>query len=686
MLCHRHHPKFVRLQGMDPLAAAAKIADCQDDNADNAMCPLCKIVWNDDDTTRCTGVIGAAQPAQTHGSSSFAPTNSIFQYGNKQYAEGLQATDNSPCVKAGSLGFYDSGGGCVTGSGPGGAANNNSKKAQTTPLVVNVWDLSSTSPLQALHKIWGDAIIQDGKDVHNFTNNGVSKENVYVSASEETVMVGSKPVKQKVLCLEAHGDHYTGDVQGMWKKAGTSVGGWPACPTYEQDFTASGAPTPAGGQANRRVGGVACTRQQYGPGVYNALCYIPKTSDQKTDGRGYVFAAWTFHAEEIYEAGIASNEHQYRSYSDYPCYGECDGGYIGVGGKCPNPGAKGKFGGTGAANCGLDVYGDSIQDTFSSVTHEIDIEIPTNAPGLDWKKDMGWNTMNCNTWVADNANYDKDTGSYYMQATAKRNTGTFISAQPESSANKDYHWYTIHWYVDPTGDHTKNFVAFYFDAPFDPSGTAIDPTQTPLPTKPIKSPVYSTQRFVPTRPGRYNIGGWFGWWGYGAHDSLTPDFDTAIVRLAHLSIIPQQGLIPANFPQNYDQTNLECDFVDFSSTPPTGGGSSTPGGGGSSTPGGGSGPVNCVVSDWNPCSVECGEGTQSRAVTTPSSDGGKACEPLSQTCNDSPCQSDKQPTSPLATIGFIILAVLVVVGGIITYKKYTSVPTPVPVPPPLPIE
>ena len=652
MLCHRHHPNSVRLQGMDPLAAAAKYADCQDDKLEYAMCPQCKYVWDDPDTTRCTGVVGAAQPAQ--GVTSFDPTNSIFQYGNKQYAQGLQATDNSPCGSAGSLGFYDKNGGCVTGSGPGGAANNNSKKAQTTPLVVNDWGLSSASPLQALHKIWGDAIVQGGKDVHNFTNNGVSKENVYVSASKETVMVGSKQVKQKVLCLEAHGDHYTGDVQGMWKKGGTSVQGWPACPTYEQDFTASGAPTPAGGQANRRVGGVACTRQQYGPGVYNALCYIPKTSDANTDGRGYVFAAWTFHAEEIYEGGVASNGDQYRSYSKYPCYGECDGGYIGVGGKCPNPGAEGKFGGTGAANCGVDVNKDAIHDTFSSITHEIDIEIPTNAPGLDWKKDMGWNTMNCNTWVADNANYDEDTGSYYMQATARRKTETFISTQPESSSNKDYHWYTIHWYVDPNGDYTKNFVAFYFDAPFDPSGTAKDPTGTLIPRKPSQPPIYSTRRFVPTRPGRYNIGAWFGWWGYGAHDGLKPNFDTAIVRLAHLSIIPQQGLTPADFPQNYDQTNLECDFVDFSSTPPTGGGSDPP----DPTTG-----VDCAVSGWGPCSETCGGGTHSRTVTTPASGGGAACPALSQACNTSACD-DEQAMPPWA-IGLIIAWAVMIVGGII---------------------
>ena len=136
MLCPRHHPNFVRLQGemnpLDPLAAA----DCQDDNPAYAMCPQCKDVW-DDTTTRCTGVVGAAQ--QTQGVTSFEPTNSIFKYGNSKYAEGLQATDKSPCGTAASLGFYDKNGGCVTGSGPGGAVNNNSKKAGNNTYYIPWW-------------------------------------------------------------------------------------------------------------------------------------------------------------------------------------------------------------------------------------------------------------------------------------------------------------------------------------------------------------------------------------------------------------------------------------------------------------------------------------------------------------------------------------------------------------------
>lgn len=73
----------------------------------------------------------------------------------------------------------------------------------------------------------------------------------------------------------------------------------PVCPdalrvykTYDEDIKKRiGAP---------RVGGVVITSKTYGPGVYNALCYIPKTADKEKDGRGYVFAMWPFHYSEFY--------------------------------------------------------------------------------------------------------------------------------------------------------------------------------------------------------------------------------------------------------------------------------------------------------------------------------------------------------------------------------------------------
>ena len=61
---------------------------------------------------------------------------------------------------------------------------------------------------------------------------------------------------------------------------------------------------------------------------------------------------------------------------------------------------------------------------------------------------------------------------------------------------------------------------------------------TKLPQKPSKDPIHATKRFVPTRAGRLNFGPWMAWWGYGAKDGFTPNFDTVKVKMAHLSIIP----------------------------------------------------------------------------------------------------------------------------------------------------
>lgn len=47
--------------------------------------------------------------------------------------------------------------------------------------------------------------------------------------------------------------------------------------------------------------------------------------------------------------------------------------------------------------------------------------------------------------------------------------------------------------------------------------------------------------------------------------------------------------------------------------------------------------TDCQVSDWGSCSKECGGGTQTRTVVTPSSGKGKTCPELSQSCNTQPC-------------------------------------------------
>lgn len=540
---------------------------------------MCNVCTSSNPTFPCVGVIGAANQAQTGQAVLPAPTDPIWTYGNKNIVPYLWSASTDPtrqCASAtNDLGLYDSFGACIPAYGL-----NSANQTQRAPLLVNYQTLqnllnnanSSTVqnfPLQALHKVWGD---EDGKN-----NHGVNYKNVYVPQSQEKVSfkVGTATYSnlQAVMVLEAHGDKYSGTVPGLKSagkdnancfsatnqsfytgdvktcKPGDSV--MPQCKKWQEiDASVAG--------YNQRVGGVACTRGQYGPGVYNLLCYVPKTEDVTTDGRGYVFAIWPFHYEEAYKGGVQKVDN-----TKAPCFNECEGGAP-DNKECPT-------------TCGSD------GDLFTIHNHEIDVEIPCNSPQLDWKTQMTWDTMNCNTWLNDINNYDSPTGAYYSQVAVKNPNGIFISTEPESSTEKDYHWYTLDWYVDPSGDLSKNYVALYFDDPFDPSGsTTVTSFSDKLPTAPFGKPVFKTNRFVPTRSGRLNFGPWLGWWGFNGHNNGTPQFDTIKVRLAQLSITPYANLwdstgkyLLPEFPQNYDQPGASCDFKDLLPPPPSPNGPTT---------------------------------------------------------------------------------------------------------------
>ena len=168
--------------------------------------------------------------------------------------------------------------------------------------------------------------------------------------------------------------------------------------------------------------------------------------------------------------------------------------------------------------------------------------------------------MNVNTWLNDIGNYDADTGAYYTQVSVTR-PQSFISSEPESATVKDYHWYTIDWHVE--NDHPENnYVAFYVDDPFDPTGKAkVDGHSLPL--QPANAPIHKTHKFVPTRFGRLNIGPWMGWWGSGMGRGGSPDFDTAKVRTAFVSITVENQTAGFDFPQTFDQKDKVCDFKDM---------------------------------------------------------------------------------------------------------------------------
>ena len=554
-----------------------KYYDCSTTTNTTYMCPVC-----DPNTTQqaCTGVVGAAQTEQVNNVNITDNANPVWQYGNNTLIPGLRKYDNGNCLGPSGLGISDAYGNCINST----IGLNNTKLTRKTNLVVGAdedstpngsFDRFSTGTsfeLQCLHKVWGD-----GKTGPLAYNRGVNGKNVYVGGSPEninyTLKGNSVSKKQRVLYMEAHGDNYTGNVAGLIKSgiknsvlqcldstnkayAGTTFKAKNACNDGDNPLfgcIAWDELKPADDENwNKRVGGCSATKDNFGPGVYNLLCYVPKTEDTTTDGRGYVFAIWPFHYEEIYK----SDANQFRDNTKFPCYNQCD-----------NPANKNP---KCQSDCDTAAF-----DLFSSINHEIDIEIPCNSPqfGDNWKEKMTWSTMNCNTWNNDINNYDADTGAYYTQVAVQNPTGIFISTKPESSNSKDYHWYTINWYVD-SSDYTNNYVEFYFDDPFDPYGTTTV-NGTKLPLKPTNKPLHRTQRFVPTRGGRLNFGPWMAWWGYNAQKGGKPNFDTAKVRLAHLSIIPYQTAqnwdannhYYSDSPQSFDQLYTNCDFRELFSLP-----------------------------------------------------------------------------------------------------------------------
>ena len=480
---------------------------------------------------KCAGVRGFNSP--TSGLSKDQDYYSNFGTINAK----LRQYDQYPClvtnglvtnglVTNGQLATINATGFCLTD-----VPNDPIHSGNTNGLILNDFSgyNSTTFPLQALHKVWGDGGDEKGGDEKY--NHGVNKHNVYISRKSETVTYNlsgvAKTVSKHILITEVHGNNYTsagtnpnGFVEGVKKNGILSNG----CPNWEESNVTD---------ESHRVGGIAVTREQFGPGVYNVLAYVPKTENVNNDGRGYVYAIWTFHYEEMYKgAETPTPPVQYRNAS-IPCYntGETDPGNS----TCP-------------------------QDGFSSINHEIDFEIPCNSPAFEWEKNMTWNSMNFNTWLNDIQNYEENSGAYYQQVSVTRDE-SFISSKPESSNEKDYIWYTMDWHVNNTHP-DENYVAFYINDPFDPTGKAeVDGVK--LPASPSAPSIHVTKKFIPTRFGRLNFGPWMAWWGHNKNRDDGAHFDTVKVRTAFISIT-NTGAGFNGFPQNYDQKGTVCDFRDLS--------------------------------------------------------------------------------------------------------------------------
>ena len=656
------------------------------------MCAPCTSTWSGSEP--CTGVIGGANTKQVPSGTPPGSKDPFWKYGNHTYNQVFQEKDKLPGCWVDSskktMGEWDCTGLCVKKPNP--------RKMQTTALQVDgetfekvpnsytasqEYCSSPDFPLQTLHKIWGD-----GGDKQ--FNQGVNSRNVYVTGSKETISYtdpqnpsAAKNLLQRVVALEAHGVNYDGDVPGL-KRSGHAPkckpGSSPSCPAHVSL------------ENGKKVGAIACTRNQYGPGVYNALVYLPKTTDSEKDGRGYVFAMWTFHYEEHYlPSGSQPPTSQYidpgTAQPGTPCVNQCDikcgdrewmkkgegKGWCDASCKaavnriCDSPPACPEPGKDGICDWGGNT------DTFTAVNGEIDLEIPCNSPQLDWKKDMTLDTMNCNTWLNDIDNYDtkgagsmkENTGAFYTQVAVKNKNASFFSKAKEEDKVKDYHWFTIDWHVE-NDTPTNNYVAFYYDSPFDPTG-ATSFNGIKLPKTPKKSPIHRTQRYVPTRAGRLNIGPWFGWWGYGAGQNQNqnqPEFDVATVRLAHLSIVPQQPPGGFDFPQTYDQPSSSCDFVDMYSRGPTPG----------------QGPIipdTCATDEHR-----CPNGTCSKAPC-----GGGNCPSGQVLCLDNKCRTPpcggKTPPSPHSPHGnsswWILFVILGLVGAailVVVWRRKAHSATP----------
>lgn len=130
---------------------------------------------------------------------------------------------------------------------------------------------------------------------------------------------------------------------------------------------------------------------------------------------------------------------------------------------------------------------------FQDVNHEIDIELPSNAPQLTQQPDgsnqqqrcgsIRNNTMNCNTYRITNG---AGTGSYVNLLAVKGEDGNPADKRNWFYGDGKYHKYTIEWH---TGDPSKSqpaVVHWYVDDDY----------------------ICSSDAFVPTAASRLWIGAW----------------------------------------------------------------------------------------------------------------------------------------------------------------------------------
>lgn len=308
-----------------------------------------------------------------------------------------------------------------------------------------------------------------------------------------------------------------------------------------------------------RTGAAVATKTMFGPGRFSIVArarptdwagpssippspVIPTGGD--ANGRGYVFAAWTFAYLEAYAyddggtllpppSGLQESNLQWLATPQ-------TSGSVGISYPAGNAACV-------LTGSGLLRQGDADDGYFFNFNQEIDIEIPSNAPGLTrdangalnptkWATYAGLNTMNLVPWMSD-INVYEGTTPLYSQLTAARTDGSTWF-----STDGLYHTYEIEWL--PSSDPASAQINYYFDG-----------------TK-----VLSTRRFTPRGAMRLVVGPWMSWWASGGN---VPAFAFSAVDIAEIRYAPAQSVVAtawSSMPQTYDQSlgsagTIQCGFV-----------------------------------------------------------------------------------------------------------------------------
>ena len=242
---------------------------------------------------------------------------------------------------------------------PGILSDQSLSSKKRTPFVEDfskVQDLNKN--WQTLSRAWGGA------------NGGVLKENVYL--------------KNGVLILEAHGDLYSGSLQGVEKDGKPKWHGDPEDPKFGQPWT-------------HRVGGCISLREKTGYGSYRITARIAQVI-------GVASAFWTFHYDEVYPGDLWYDEFKAEQLHEQ---GQPDDGF------------------------------------YIVRNHEIDIEFPSHLKDGDLIS-PSLSNMKCSTWRGELKNWHvSETDPAYWEEYH-----TELVPCLQNMADGLFHEYRIDWHND----------------------------------------------------------------------------------------------------------------------------------------------------------------------------------------------------------------------------------------------